>query len=474
MQTIRRLCQVCFLLIIVIVAASCDVVMDQQEDEGLKASGIVEVVEILVSPEVAGRVIEIFVVEGESVTSGDPLFKLEDDLIEAQYNQALTGYEAALSTVENAKASYGSAQAALESARANVEVVRLQYEAELAAAHQQYQPQRIESWVLDVPKEFDMPVWYFEKAEKISSAEEEVLNAEKALEIERANYTKVIEDASNADILAAERRLSEAQAALLVAEELKDRKIDRNNKQEMDDYIETIYDTAEAELESAQKEYDQILSDKSAEDVLEARARLIVSQERYETALDFLNELLTGEDSRSLEVTRATLVQAQTNVAQLEAQVTQAETSIELSEKSVSQAQATLDMLEIQMKKNTIRSAVSGVILTRNIEPGEIVQPGLATLTIGQLDKPTVTVYIPEDKYGQISLGETAQLSVDSYPGIKFDAVVVRIADRAEYTPRNVQTEEDRKTTVFAIKLSVNDPDGKLKPGMPADVEFLE
>ena len=83
-----------------------------------------------------------------------------------------------------------------------------------------------------------------------------------------------------------------------------------------------------------------------------------------------------------------------------------------------------------------------------------------------------ITVYIPEDKYGQISLGDPAVLSVDSFPDQEFMASVTRIADRAEYTPRNVQTKEDRQTTVYAIELSVDDPDGKLKPGMPTDVTF--
>ena len=90
------------------------------------------------------------------------------------------------------------------------------------------------------------------------------------------------------------------------------------------------------------------------------------------------------------------------------------------------------------------------------------------------MDKLTITVYIPEDRYGQINIGDMAIVKVDSFPGETFDAVVVRIADQAEYTPRNVQTEEDRRTTVFAIELSVDDPQGKLKPGMPADVNFGE
>jgi len=91
---------------------------------------------------------------------------------------------------------------------------------------------------------------------------------------------------------------------------------------------------------------------------------------------------------------------------------------------------------------------------------------------LGLLDQLTITVYVPEDRYGGISLGNLAAVNIDAFPGVSFTATVIRIADQAEYTPRNVQTAEGRRTTVFAIELSVEDPDRKLKPGMPADVIF--
>jgi HlyD family secretion protein len=112
------------------------------------------------------------------------------------------------------------------------------------------------------------------------------------------------------------------------------------------------------------------------------------------------------------------------------------------------------------------------VIVTRSLEEGEVVLAGGVAMTIGRLDSLTITVYISEDRYGEIELGEHAAVTVDSFPGETFDATVSRIADRAEFTPRNVQTEEGRRTTVFAVELSVSDPAGRLKPGMPADVRF--
>ncbi|MCJ7566192.1 MAG: efflux RND transporter periplasmic adaptor subunit [Anaerolineales bacterium] len=152
-----------------------------------------------------------------------------------------------------------------------------------------------------------------------------------------------------------------------------------------------------------------------------------------------------------------------------EAQLTYAETQLALAK---SQAGVELQTINLQLEDLISRAPVNGVVLTRNIQPGEVLAPGITALTIGDLDQLTITVYVPEDRYGEIRLGDEAQVSVDSFPDEIFKAVVVRIADRAEFTPRNVQTEEDRRTTVYAVELMVATPGGKLKPGMPADVVF--
>ncbi len=123
------------------------------------------------------------------------------------------------------------------------------------------------------------------------------------------------------------------------------------------------------------------------------------------------------------------------------------------------------------MEEN-IRAPLNGVVLERLYEPGEIAEPGSTLLVLGDLFTLNLTVYVPEDRYGQIILGHTYQVTVDSFPGTTFEGVVTHIADQAEFTPRNVQTVEGRKTTVFAVRLSLANPDLKLKPGMPADVNF--
>ena len=123
-------------------------------------------------------------------------------------------------------------------------------------------------------------------------------------------------------------------------------------------------------------------------------------------------------------------------------------------------------------QEENIRAPLNGVVLERLFEPGELAAPGSTLLVLGDLFTLNLTVYVPEDRYGQVILGHTYPVTVDSFPGRTFEGVVTHIADQAEFTPRNVQTAEGRKTTVFAIRLSMANPDLKLKPGMPADVNF--
>ncbi len=430
-----------------------------EKNASIKASGTIEAVEVIISTELAGRVVEVYHSEGDRVEVGDPLFRIDDELLQSQRKRA----EAAL---EVAKANLELAKSAKETAQANVESARIQLQLAIQAARLDEYKQRIRAWEEDKPKEFKLPVWYYVKQEKITSAEKEVEIAKSALDAEQSNFEIIVSTLGNDKFIEAEKRLSDAQARFLVAQEVLERAKSQGDK-ELKDFAQTIFDTAKSELEAAQSLYDQLLSERSSEDIREARARLSVAKERYETALDHWYALLTGEESLQVESARAALKLAEANLKQATDGVTQAQ-------KLVEQYQAEVNLLDIQIKKSVVTSPIAGVILTRNIESGEIAQPGTVAMKIGQIDRLTITVYVSEDRYGQIKIGQRARVTVDSFPNEVFDATVIRIADRAEYTPRNVQTEEGRRTTVFAVKLAIENPTGKLKPGMPADVEFIE
>jgi HlyD family secretion protein len=160
---------------------------------------------------------------------------------------------------------------------------------------------------------------------------------------------------------------------------------------------------------------------------------------------------------------QAAAAAAQTDAARAQLEAARAESNA---------AGAAVALVESQIASLTIASPIDGIVLARAIEPGEYAAPGAPLLRIGQLEDLTLTVYVLEDRYGEIELGQTATVRVDSFPDETFKGEVVEIADEAEFTPRNVQTEEGRRSTVFAVHLAVDDPDSRLKPGMPADVEF--
>jgi len=154
------------------------------------------------------------------------------------------------------------------------------------------------------------------------------------------------------------------------------------------------------------------------------------------------------------------------------AQVATAETGVQQAQTRLAQAQ--VQGVEVQLKKVTLASPMDGVVLARSIEPGEVASPGATLFEVGQLSTLDLTVYLPEEQFARVTPGEQATVRVDAYPDRAFTAIVLRIADRAEFTPRNVQTVEGRKNTVFAVRLRIANPDLALKPGMPADVIFAQ
>ena len=119
-----------------------------------------------------------------------------------------------------------------------------------------------------------------------------------------------------------------------------------------------------------------------------------------------------------------------------------------------------------------ITSPIDGVVLERLFEVGENVPVGTTVITVADLHTLKLTIYVPEDRYGAIQMGQVYPVLADSFPGQTFHGTVTHIADQAEYTPKNVQTVDNRKTTVFAIELTITQNDNRLKPGMPADVRL--
>jgi len=243
---------------------------------------------------------------------------------------------------------------------------------------------------------------------------------------------------------------------------------------------------ADDKLKKANEKYAQVSGNPDTSTVkAQAYQVLYAAQQEYDHALWTYNLWSGKNNQQQIDVKTAALELAKAKQAEDHALVEALTTGqipddatgtviaqIQQAKLGIRLAQANLDLLDDQIKKMAIRAALDGVVMTRNANPGSVVNAGAVLFTLGRLDELTITVYVPEDRIGQVRLGQGAHVTVDSFPGIVFNASVSYISDQAEYTPRNVQTVEGRKSTVFAVKLQLQDPGGKLKPGMPADVSF--
>jgi len=145
---------------------------------------------------------------------------------------------------------------------------------------------------------------------------------------------------------------------------------------------------------------------------------------------------------------------------------------VELAEIALDQAELGLKSAQILLENCTIVAPVSGVVLVKMAEPGEFAVTGMPLVKIGQLEEMELVIYVPESKLGFVKLNQDAEIYVDSFKDEVFAGKVTKIADQAEFTPTNVQTKEKRVTTVYAVTIQVPNPELKLKPGMPADVEI--
>lgn len=135
-------------------------------------------------------------------------------------------------------------------------------------------------------------------------------------------------------------------------------------------------------------------------------------------------------------------------------------------------AEARLEQTKIALAKATITSPVDGVVVRKNVTRGEVLKPSYQLYTLYEEAKLELKVYVPEAKLQQVAVGKEARITVDAYPKQAFKGKIKHIAEEAEFTPKNVQTADERTKLVFEVTLEVVEGWEQLKPGMPADVTF--
>ena len=402
----------------------------QSDADDLEASGFIEAEEVALAPEMGGRVLDLRVDEGDAVQAGEVVVRLDGAMIEAQ--------------IEAAQAALDLAQAQLAQARAGV------------------RPERIRQAEADLVK--------------AKAGRDGAYQAWQDLIALRENPQQL-----NAQIVQAEAQVAAAEAALTQAVAMKDAvEIAHEDYKDARDKLDDIpppfrpglqidfhlipnaywkawvgVNTAKAALQGARAALNDLYA--MRENPQQLNAQIDAAETEYRKA-------------------EAAVRMAQARLDGLEAGATPQE--IAIAEAKVEQAEAALASLLVVQDKQTIAAPVGGMVLEVNIREGELAVPGSTLLTLGDLDQVTLTVYVPQNRLGQVNVGQSVVVTVDSFPDRTFGGTVVEIADEAEFTPRNVQTKEERVNMVFAVEIRIPNPkdeDGvyPLKPGVPADAIFV-
>lgn len=490
------------------------------QDLSLEATGVIESRRAVLAPEIGGGILEVLVEEGQRVRAGEALVRLDSSLLVARRAQAqaaldvaranLALLEAGATTeqIQAAQAQLGFAEASLRGVQANLFGLTVAARPEAVAALQAS---------LDRARERYFGMQGDLATDQVEAVRSALTAAQSNLSAAQARVGDLALDSRNPAyvLAAAEAAAADAAAAQSIAQQVynlvRSEAIPYNQQFEL---ALQSWGTAQGNRLQAQARYDGLVDDErvtpDALDVLESTlADAIKLEEATREAYEALAQGLMGRqleaawtEVRRLQGQLASLTTTglglssagttpQATVETLMAQVEAAEAQrdlaaaqlaalergarpeeMEAARAQVDAAQAQLDAIDVQLGKFTLLAPWDGVVLHRSAEPGETVMPGATLLEIGRLDSLELTVYLPEDRFGLVIPGQSVNVRVDVYPDRSFSGTVLRISDEAEFTPTNIQTQEDRVRLVYAVVVRLDNLDLALKPGMIADVRF--
>ena len=406
----------------------------------LQATGIVEAHSVLVSSELGGRITSIDVAEGDLVAAGQPLLAVDDSLLQARLAQA----DAAIAEAE--------AELALLQAGARTEAIA-QAQAQLAQAETaaDVAKQAWEDAKLLRERPDDLDLRSIEAETTVAVAEHQAkaarLQAE-AADLQNALWgrvTKLLQEGIDVPLPG---------GSVLHVDKPAER-----------DQANTQWNV------SGQQAWEAWQTAYAADDAAAAARTALADLRRQRASLIGLDAQI-GQAEAAYQRALAGIDQARAAVQGVEEGATPEE--VDVVRQAVEQARAGRAALQVQLDKTSITAPLAGLVTQVVVHLGEVALPGTPLMEIADLREVTLTVYVPTPDLGRVRLGQAVQVSVDSFPDRVFEGRVTRIADQAEFTPKTVQTKEERVSTVFAVEISLANPDRALKPGMPADVAFSE
>lgn len=487
----------------------------------IRASGIVEARTIEVASEVSGQVVQRPVDKGQAVRRGQLIAEIAVDIPSAQLSQAQAAAQGArdrLNQAEEAvrlqddlaRADVTRARAALGTAAAKSR------DADAGARPQEIAEARAQvrqaAGVLAAARAQLRQLENGLRPEEIRQAEAAVRGAAADVAAARARLVDLQNGTRKQDLEQARAALDRAQAVLIKTrkdyEAARALLSDGAMSQEQFNAATEAKDAAEADVRAARERLSLLQEGPTAEQIKAARETLnravaaqqaaqealalarkgprqeevaragaAVAQARasYEAAAAHLDLTLAGTRRNQRAAARSQVDEARAalNTArdnQRQVALRQAEAAA--ARAAVAQAEAVTDQARVTLGKCRVTVPVPGLIDDTHVRVGETVKPGSSLVTLVDFSDTWVTVYVPEPLLGRLRVGQAARVTVDGLPNRPFAGTVRRVAAQAEFTPKYVQTTEERARTVFAVEIAVPNPDGALKPGMPADAVF--
>lgn len=228
------------------------------------------------------------------------------------------------------------------------------------------------------------------------------------------------------------------------------------------------YDQARAGFAQAEAQYALVMSGARQEDVAQADA----TYKNAEADLQRMEQLWKEKSitQKQIDDARTRWTVAQQTLEKLRRGSRKEE--IRSARARMEQARAQMEALRKKVDDCIVRSPISGAVTKRFVEAGELAGTGTALVRVANLKEMDLTIYVSETELPNVALGQPAQVRIDAFPDRDFEGRVIYISPTAEFTPKNIQTKDERTKLVFAVKLRVPNPDGLLKAGIPADVRL--
>ena len=185
--------------------------------------------------------------------------------------------------------------------------------------------------------------------------------------------------------------------------------------------------------------------------------------------------VVEGPRKEEIEMARAQVERARAGLKFAEAarlELKRKEQERDARRAEVERARAQVSVVDAQLEDTVLKTPISGVALVKSAEIGEVIAAGTTLATLGDLDHPWIRAYINEQDLGRVKLGAKVKITTDSFPGKDYWGRISFISSEAEFTPKQIQTTEERVKLVYRIKIEVDNPQHELKLNMPVDAEI--